>query len=512
MLKFQNSYKSLPLCLYTDARPAVFPKSKVLLFNTDLAAEFDDTQLLNKELDMLLNDLQFGTQEYIDSPICLSYAGHQFGHFVPLLGDGRAHLLGEWRNKEGNLRDIQLKGSGKSPYSRGGDGLATLSSMIREYVVSEAMCGLRIPTSRSLALISSGETVFRGQEEPGGILIRVAQSHVRVGTLERLAHLNCLKELEQLLDMVITRHYSSFWIDTPEKIEMFLQAWMKKQIDLVVEWLGVGFIHGVMNTDNTTLSGETLDFGPCAFLDEYEHYKVFSAIDSFGRYAYGNQGNSLFWNFQRLLDSLRILIPKNDLDWNDFTEKCLSDFKSYFNQCFFKKFGSKIGIFDFNTDYSQKQIRDLLFIMEKNKLDFTVTFKSLEWHLRTLLTQEIGNPWEKSPNPPAVSLADLFQISDGLKEWVLLWRHQLDLADAKVVNPEKLKKHIDLMSLANPSLIPRNHLVEKYIKECVEKNELAGLKKWMEALKNPYCMDNIDLAWVTPPEDSQKVKQTHCGT
>lgn len=427
-----NSYLSLPNELYTKVLPTPVKDPKVVYFNDSLADH------LNIDFDLDL----FSGNKTIDSSIAFAYSGHQFGYFTEL-GDGRAILLGEVIGKDGKQYDIQLKGSGRTPYSRGGDGRGTLRSMLREYLISEAMFSLGVPTTRSLAVIDTGESVFREREERGGILVRVASSHLRVGTFEYAC--NNPRLLEKLTEYAINRHYRG------TSVKNFLREVIKKQAELVALWIGVGFIHGVINTDNVAISGETIDYGPCAFINSYDPETVYSSIDTVGRYAFGRQPHVMLWNMARFAESLAPLI--ND---KEVLREEVFLFREYyntsFNQIMKEKLGGDLGEFE-----------KLLNWIQRVKFDYTNFFK------------------EVNKNRPVSEDPDFL-------EWWRGW------------NPKYEPK--------NHKVIPRNHIVEEVLDLAVNENNFDPFNRFLEVLKSPYsCPPNE----YTESKDHLGYR-TYCGT
>ncbi len=459
---FQDSYTNLPEIFYSRVKPDNFNNKKLLLFNEDLAKEIDlnfDNLNKNQICDVLLGNNQL--DKYFFSQ---AYAGHQFGNFT-ILGDGRALLLGEHITNDKQRLDIQLKGSGKTPYSRNGDGKAALGPMIREYLISEAMHNLGIPSTRALAVISTGEKVLREKFEPGAILIRVAKSHIRVGTFQFGSLLKKSDEFDNLISYTINRLYPNL-INKKHKFLNFFEKICDLQINLIVEWMRVGFIHGVMNTDNMSLSGETIDYGPCAFLDNYNPKKVFSSIDKMGRYSFENQPKIALWNLARLAETFMHYIDNNEIKSIKIIEEILNKNEKKFERNWNIMMSKKLNL-DINNKNNNEVIKEFLDLMHIYKLDYTNTFLDLE---NNRLNKEI------------------------FKNWI------------KKYNKCKLKKY----NKFNPTIIPRNHIIEKIINESYN-GELNKLYEFEKILKNPY-KNNINKEFLNPPTDNEKVYQTFCGT
>ena len=413
-------------------------------------------------------------------PIAQAYAGHQFGHFT-LLGDGRAMLIGETHTTDGQCVDIHLKGSGRTPYSRNADGNATLGPMLREYCISEAMHGLGIPTTRSLAVITTGETVYREQPEQGAILVRIAKSHLRVGTFEYAATLQDKTALGALLHYTLKRHYPDL-IDSQNPALALLNTVMEKQIDLITEWMRVGFIHGVMNTDNMTISGETLDYGPCAFMNQYHHNTVFSSIDRHGRYCFGNQPVIAKWNLARLAEALLPLIDKNETKAITLAQEAIETFNTQFEQRWHAMMTAKLGL-DAN-DCNKEFITDLLAIMEQHNLDYTNTFYGLTYDTQRLRALNIT----------------------ALTNWMQQWQQQLSQTTIA------LKTAQQNMQKTNPVVIPRNHLIENIIQAATIDNDLQPFITLTEQLRNPYQLRSDLQHYQTVPTGFDDTYQTFCGT
>lgn len=472
---FVHSYSKLPAIFYSSAKPAKSQSPELLILNEDLA------KLLGLDIEFLKSPLGISNLSGNETPlgaypIALAYAGHQFGGFTTL-GDGRAILIGEHQTQSGDVFDIQLKGSGPTTYSRGGDGLATLKSMLKEYLYSEAMHGLGIPTTRSLALIKTEGTVRRERLHPRAIVTRVAASHLRVGSFE-FARRNDLDELQALADYAIERHYPSLK-NSGDRYSMLLEEVMERQARLIAQWMSVGFIHGVMNTDNVSIAGQTIDFGPCAFMDEYSIDKVFSSIDHHGRYAYGNQPNITLWNLCRFAECLIPLIEPNDPDKAvKKAEKILGRYLELYQAHWKELFSKKIG-FSVPTEKSVELINSLLRVMSEHDLDFTYTFRQLA---------------KDSYYEPALSA------------WKLEWTSELKNAGVDMDSAKKL------MLETNPAIIPRNHIIEAAIDEAEITNNLDALKEILKVLKNPYSNEYDQQILAMPRPAGIPPTVTYCGT
>jgi uncharacterized protein YdiU (UPF0061 family) len=469
-IPFDNTYGRLPSGFYTRLNPMPVKAPELIRFNDALAQDLGVTRGTDEAMALAFsgNEPPQGAD-----PLAQAYAGHQFGGFSPQLGDGRANLLGEVVAPNGQRYDIQLKGSGPTPYSRMGDGRAWLGPVLREYVVSEAMHALGIPTSRALAAVATGEPVYREQGGlPGAVLTRVAASHIRVGTFQFFAARRDVASLQALFDYSVARHFPE--AETPTD---FLRAVIARQSGLVAQWMAVGFIHGVMNTDNTSISGETIDYGPCAFLDTYHPTTVFSSIDAHGRYAYDNQRNVIVWNMAQLATCLVLLMPDADKAVEEFTqlvhampEQLEADWRA--------AFGRKIGIAQ-ATVQDDMLIHDLLDKMAENRADFTNTFRALG-------TEQARDQFL---NPAAYD------------EWHAKWSARI----ASEAEPEAV------MQSANPAFIPRNHRIEQMIEAAVS-GDYAPMERLLTTLATPFTDQPNAADLAHPPAPSEVVQATYCGT
>ena len=481
-MKLSNSYIGLPEEFYQQIDPTPVKNPSLLIFNEELANS------LNIELneDDKLNFFSGNKIPKDSIPVALNYSGHQFGNFVHQLGDGRAILLGEVRNKNESY-DIQLKGSGQTKFSRQGDGRSALGPVLREYILSEAMYHLGIPTTRSLAAVATGEHVVRDSFEPGGILTRVAKSHLRVGTFEYFASRQQWEDLKLLADFAIQRHFPKIRETDNHYLELLKKVASNQSI-LIANWMSVGFIHGVMNTDNFTISGETIDYGPCAFLDEYHPGKVFSSIDQSGRYAYGNQPSISSWNLASLAGCLIAFIDKDSDKANELATEVLENYSIDTNQRILDLMCMKIGL-DGSKKNNQEILRNLLKLMMDNESDFTITFRSLS----DILLNNSDN-----------FLAQFHQKNE-VSGWINNWKSALNLENKNV------GEIISNLNNTNPMYIPRNHQVQKAIEESYLGN-LKVLEEMLEVLKNPF-QENVSLShYSEAPSEQQRVTQTFCGT
>ena len=484
---FDNSYQNLPQDFFERINPVPVKDPQLIIFNNDLGRSLGIDQKINKkELANIFsgNEILKGS-----SPIALAYAGHQFGNFVNQLGDGRAVLLGEVSTPNQERFDMQLKGSGQTRFSRQGDGRSPLGPVIREYVVSEAMNALGIPSTRSLAAVTTGEKVFREVFLPGGILTRIAKSHIRVGTFEYFAAQKNTENLKTLADYTIKRHFPSLKGAANPYLSL-LEIVSVRQIELISKWMGVGFIHGVMNTDNTSIVGETIDYGPCAFMDEYNPSTVFSSIDAHGRYAFGNQPLIAQWNMACFANSLLGLIDKDIEKATSKAQKVINNFPNKMSEAVMSVMCKKIGLDSTKTN-SQEALTKLLRIMLDNKSDYTLTFR----YLSEIIKGKRDSSFKQQ-------FLEHNQISNWLKEWKELIKDQ-DLA----------KKEIFLsMESSNPVFIPRNHLVERAIEAAVENNDFSEMKTLLTILSKPYEEQSKYGEYMKPPKPLEVVHQTFCGT
>ena len=491
-INLENTYTSLPPEFFRYTKAENMPDVKLIKTNEQLADLLDiDISFLKSQ-----NGLRFlsgKNAENLPKSISLAYAGHQFGHLVPQLGDGRAVLLGDKICKDGVRRDIQLKGSGKTYFSRGGDGRAGIGPVIREYLMSESMHYLGVPTTSSLAVLLTGEKVVREEVSPGAMLARVATSHVRVGTFEFFAIRNQKDNVRKLADFMIERSHPDL-SEKKKKYELFFERIVTGQASLVAQWNSVGFIHGVMNTDNTSISYETIDYGPCAFMDAYEANKVFSSIDQFGRYAFSNQARVAPWNLSRLAETILFLISENTSEAIKIVEEILFDFDKHFKNSLDILSASKLGIKN-NSKKISSLYSELLNLMEVGKADFTHTFKSL----KTILIKEDNS----------IFLNNFRGLDEdkqsALSKWLGNWRKFLK------ANNESKTKAIELLSSSNPEFIMRNHIVEKCIGKA-KKGDFSDFEILSDLLLNPFEMKENYKAFYKAPKDTEVVHQTFCGT
>ncbi|NEV64824.1 protein adenylyltransferase SelO [Thiorhodococcus minor] len=483
---FDNTYARLPDHFYARLAPAPVKRPELIKLNLALAERLGlDTQALAAPDGVAMlagNQVPEGAD-----PLAMAYAGHQFGSFVPQLGDGRAILLGEILAPDGERFDIQLKGSGRTPFSRAGDGRAWLGPVLREYIVSEAMDALGIPTTRSLAAVTTGETVYREAPLPGAVLTRVARSHVRIGTFEYFLTRQDIGALRRLADYVIDRHYPQAAQDE-RPYRALLEAVIGRQARLVARWLGVGFIHGVMNTDNMSIAVETIDYGPCAFMDNYHPGTVYSSIDHAGRYAYGNQPRMAQWNLARLAQALLPILDADQDEALKLAQAAVDDFPGQFEAAYLEVFRAKLGLGESRADDGEL-VTALLELMVEADADFTNSFRTL---CDAALGQDAG-------------LRETLGGPAALDAWLSRWRARL----AQEGGADQTRAAS--MRRANPAVIPRNHCVEAALDAAVE-GDLAPLNTLLDVLSKPWEESRQSAALQRPPQPHEVVRQTFCGT
>ncbi len=485
MITFSNSYAQLGDVFCEKTRPTPVAAPQLIMWNSALAEQL---MVPNK----LTNDREFLAEIFSGNhilpsakPIAAAYAGHQFGHFVPQLGDGRAHLLGELSDKQGNRWDIQLKGSGRTSFSRGGDGRCAIGPAIREYIMSEAMSALRIPTTRCLAVVNTGELVQRETILPGAIVTRVAASHIRVGTFEFFAARRDYNSVKTLCQYTIDRHYPELKQENSIPYIRLINKVIDQQIKLIVAWMRVGFIHGVMNTDNTAISGETIDYGPCAMMGSYDPNTVYSSIDHMGRYAYANQLKILQWNMVRFIECLLPLInPNVDKAKNQLTP-LIAEIPERIEQKYIEMLAKKLGLSSLEPN-DKILIDSILNQLKNKKLDYTVTFDQLTKSIRSKdITTQMHN-----------QLGEVFN----------LWKTRIEGQD---MHSDEVQK---LMRQHNPVVIPRNHHVEKAIQQCEQTGQTTLAERFLQVLSSPYIEQEHTSAYQDPASDGDINYHTYCGT
>ncbi|RJE76074.1 hypothetical protein BGP78_13755 [Pseudoalteromonas sp. MSK9-3] len=478
-MTFLNRYDDISQEFAPVSKPRQSSTPSLLLWNEDLAKKLAMPVSQNDAAELLSgNKLPLGV-----SPVALAYSGHQFGHFNPTLGDGRAHLLGAFSDPQGQLVDIQLKGSGRTPFSRGGDGLCALGPAVREFVMSQAISALGVPTTHCLAVVTTGDFVFREQAVAGAVVSRVANSHIRVGSFQYLALKDDKQGMQNLMEHAITSHYPDITETGDARVVAFLTAVCEKQIELVIHWLRVGFIHGVMNTDNTLVSGDTIDYGPCAMLEAFDFNQVYSSIDRQGRYAFGNQPNIANWNCARLAESLLTIMTSEEEAALNMLTTAIGMFSDKFNQAYQAMWASKLGILEWGESDGEL-LSELLQLMHKHELDYTNTFAGLTCVALNSLTEQ-------------------FPLTNELDKWVEKWLSRLA--------PYGLKESAKLMVVSNPAIIPRNHMVEEVISSFYTYGNNEGLQDWIAAINSPYEYAVYKEYWLAKQNIGPDYK-TFCGT
>ncbi len=487
-VRFDNSYARLPDRFYARLDPQPVKSPGLIRVNRPLAERlgFDADWLESAEgVAMLAGNRVPEAAE----PLAMAYAGHQFGGWVPQLGDGRAVLLGEVIGRDGERFDVQLKGSGRTPFSRGGDGRSPLGPVLREYVVSEGMHALDVPTTRALAAVTTGETVYRTGPLPGAVLTRVARSHIRIGTMQFFAARDDQDALRRLCDHVVERHYPDL-LEADNRARALLQRVIDRQADLVARWQALGFIHGVMNTDNVLLSGETIDYGPCAFMDEYHPATVFSSIDVQGRYAYGQQPGIAHWNLACLAQALLPLLAEQPELALSIAQETVDTYPFRFADAYRSRMLAKLGIATMRDD-DDALLQDLFDAMAAANLDFTLTFRRLA---------------ELAGEAVTAGVDDLVSLAPALDAWLPRWRSRLQLEEADAHSRQRS------MLACNPVFIPRNHLVEAAIRAAEDDGDFAPFHALVERVSRPFDFAAEDARYAQPPTPQQRVHQTFCGT
>jgi len=487
-LGFEHTYSALPSRFYARVAPTPVASPSVIVFNRTLAEELGlDPDVVEPQAAALFSGNELAEDA---DPIAMAYAGHQFGAFVPRLGDGRALLLGELRARDGALRDVQLKGSGLTPFSRNADGRAALGPMLREYLISEAMHALRIPTTRSLAVVSTGEPVYREEALPGAVLTRVAASHVRVGTFQYFAARGDQEGVRVLLDYVIARHYPEARHEASPALAV-LKAVAARQAALVADWMLVGFIHGVMNTDNMAISGETIDYGPCAFMDAYHPNTVFSSIDHNGRYAYVNQAAIAQWNLTRFAETLLPLIDADEDKAIGLATDAVAPFIAQFDARFLEGMRRKIGLAN-AADGDVQLVKRLLSAMQNAGADFTLTFRRLAQAAESAEAES--------------ALCELFPEQTAIRSWLQDWRRRLNS------DPTSQEERAARMRQVNPAFIPRNHRVEAALNAASAQGDPEPFRRLLRILQRPFEEQPEFAEYAQPPQPSERVYRTFCGT
>ena len=483
---FDNSYLTLPSVLYSQTKPIPVRTPKLFSFNRELAQELFSKPILTSEDPKSKgiaaawfsgNSIPSGAQ-----PIAQAYAGHQFGNFVPLLGDGRAILLGEHISRDGKRHDVQLKGSGRTTFSRNGDGRAALGPMIREYIIGEFLTAVGIPSTRALAVTLTGERIQRQTPLDGAVLTRIADSHIRIGTFEYLHARNDSQAIQALANYCLHRHYPEC-VDAPQPIFSLCKAFTERCASLVAAWMNVGFIHGVLNTDNIAISGQSIDFGPCAFIDTYDPATMFSSIDTHGRYAFGAQPSIMQWNLARFLETVLFLLDESTEHAIEIAHDLLQHFQQVYTSTWRSELRNKLGLTT-NLPDDSELLEQFLKILHSETLDYTLTLRQLADG--TFIPQQDSR----------------------LSAWHTLWRKRI----TEEQNGRPIKETLRLIEQRNPLYIPRNYLVEETLETCATTLQDTALNELLLPLRNPYQeMPNCER-FAKPPSSSWNNYQTFCGT
>ncbi len=489
--RFDNSYTALPERFYARQKPTPVQAPELIRINRALATQLGisaDWLTSPEGLQVLAgNEIAPGSM-----PIATAYAGHQFGNWNPRLGDGRAVLLGEVVGVDGQRYDMQLKGAGRTPFARGGDGRAPLGPVLREYIVSEAMAALEVPTSRSLAAVTTGEQVMRDRPQPGGILTRICSSHIRIGTFQYFAGMDDIEAVQTLADYVINRHYPEAG-ESERPYVALMQAVIGRQATLIAQWQQLGFIHGVMNTDNMLISGETIDYGPCAFMDAYHPETVFSSIDRGGRYAYINQPGIGQWNLAWLARALLPLLDKDEDLAVQAAQQAIDDYVGLYQTTYYDLMARKLGMVA-SDESNTALIEELLELMKESGTDYTLTFRRLS---------ELAGPQGPIEGD---SVADIFDLPASFAPWQEKWQRALEQQPA---SPAERQKQ---MLALNPAYIARNHLVEEVIRAAEDEGDLQPFHALIDRLASPFDYHAQDARYAMPPTPEQVVHATFCGT
>ena len=481
-IQFNNTYNKLPNNFHSKQLPTPVDRPQLIITNSELAQQLNiDADWLNS--DAALNVFAGNAVAPGSEPIATAYAGHQFGHWNPKMGDGRAILLGEVVDVDGLAFDIQLKGAGPTPYSRGGDGRSQIGPVVREYLVSEAMHTLGVPTSRALAAVTTGEAVVRRGMTEGAILTRVARSHIRIGTFEFFAAQNDFTAVKALADYVLERHYPQVRTEAKPYVAL-LQEVVKHIANLVAQWMSLGFIHGVMNTDNMLVSGQTIDYGPCAFMDYFNPSKVYSSIDRHGRYAFDQQPAIAQWNLLCLAQALLPLLDDSETEAMAAAQQAVNQFTSLFETHYYALMNKKLGL----TGEPLKHkvlVQQLLTLMAQTEMDYTLTLRYLT---------------DKSRGVETLDYQQYITFPDGFETWLAQWQAAYKNIDS------------DMMAQHNPIYMPRNHLVEEVIQKMSKDKDIESFNDLLQLITNPYQLQADSLHYQIPPTPIQVVEKTFCGT
>jgi len=484
-MDFSNTYVHLDNRFYEKSNPTPVQDPRLLLWNPALADQLKISSEEQKDHHYLAQIFSGNKILSGSEPIATAYAGHQFGNFNPQLGDGRAHLLGEVIDQQGVRWDLQLKGSGPTPYSRGGDGRCGIGPAVREFIMSEAMMYLAVPTTQCLAVVATGESVYRKTAVPGAVVTRVASSHLRVGTFQFFAARGDKEAVKMLCDYAIEKHYPELLNEKEDKYVALVDKVIEKQIQLIVEWMRVGFIHGVMNTDNTAISGDTIDFGPCAMMSAYNPKTVYSSIDHRGRYAFGNQPDIASWNMARFAECMLLLIDEGDTQTTERLETLVGNFITRFKREYLSMMARKFGL-ESVVEGDEAFISSLLEQFTAQELDYTITFDLMT---KSLTSDSITN-----------------NVKKGLGPYFESWRKRIDEQEAPLEDIQKLMRE------QNPVVIPRNHHIEAVIQECEATGDIAMAEEILSVIRNPYTEMPNTSKYQDAPDDGDQQYQTFCGT
>lgn len=495
---FDNSYARLPAYFYSRVNPQPVKRPALIRLNEELAAELnlDTAQLRQDEQVAVFAGNRIPAQA---EPLAMAYTGHQFGHFNPQLGDGRAILLGELLNNQGERFDVQLKGSGRTPYSRGGDGRAAIGPVLREYIMCEFMHAAGIATTRALAAVSTGETIMREHLLPGAIITRLSRSYVRVGTFQFFAAQQNFQAVRELADYVIARNYPQA-AETENPYQALLEAVIQKQAALIAQWMQIGFIHGVMNTDNASIAGETIDYGPCAFMDSYHADTVYSSIDRQGRYAYRNQPAIGHWNMCRFAETLIPLLAEDSEEAVAIAQQAINTYPDFYQNSWLQGMRSKLGLAT-EVEDDEALVHELLAVMSDGKADFTLTFRVL-----SELTLDAVDNGSSESSEALSSLTALFTDAAAFTEWLDKWQQRLATETRSDAERQAA------MQAVNPLYIPRNHLVEAVIRSAEDHGEFQPFHDLVELLQEPFQQQDVADRYTQPPQAEEVVQNTFCGT
>jgi len=485
-MEFSQPYLDLGEAFYQRSHPTPVASPQVFLWNAELAQRLQLPSELQSDSEALANLFSGSTLLPGSTPVAAAYAGHQFGTFNPQLGDGRAHLLGALSDSQGQVFDLQLKGSGPTPYSRGGDGRCAIGPALREFIMSQAMVGLGVPSTECLAVVSTGEPVYRDSAVPGAVVTRVARSHLRVGTFQYFAAQDDQQSLAALCDYTIKKHFPSILQQPEQRYALLLEQVIDRQIELVVQWMRVGFIHGVMNTDNCAIAGDTIDYGPCAMMGTYQPNTVYSSIDRMGRYAFGNQPTITHWNMTRFAECLLSLVEQDPDHSREQLEALIADFPARFSRSYYAMLAGKFGLTASDNKAQQTLIDSLLDQFAEHSLDYTLTF----------------NRFGQALTDATIAAQLASQLGAAFISW-----QQIIAQQQRSVESTK-----QAMAQFNPLVIPRNHHVEAVLRECEDTGKADAAQRFIAVLRSPYS-ETVDIGrYQDNATDGDSGYQTFCGT